>query len=280
MVPRLGTLYSVFESRGLRPLVPTDLPPIGVRWYQLVVDTIREADWVVGVPSYGANEIVFFELGIATALDKRCLLLVEPDLPVPLAFESLFQLRTSVENRAALELGVDRLLNTKRVKRARRRREAPRNTLGSATDEFLQRLELLTKKRDGVALERLVQDALQRAGVTALANYDAKRDWQYDIAAWVDELHPYVGNPLPIEVKYSVRSPEFFHSFALASGAAAPWALLVYVEGPPPQSTLWGALPPTVMAIKLSQFFERLRDESFVEIVRDLRNRVVHGMAR
>lgn len=39
----------------------------------MVADTIREADWVVGVPSpAGDNEMVFFELGIASALGKRC----------------------------------------------------------------------------------------------------------------------------------------------------------------------------------------------------------------
>lgn len=279
-VPRLGTLYAVLESRGVRSLVPTDLLGPGGRWFEVVADTIRGADWVLGIPSSaGDNEMVFFELGIASALGKRCVIIAEPELPLPLAFESLFLLRTSLNNVQALEFGMDRLLRAKKTRRAKPKRSTQHHVLGPVADQFLDHLAVVIARKDHAGLETLVQSALQHAGVTAMASYLSEGDWRYDVVAWVDELQPYVGNPLPIEVKFAVNEPSTLKRLARPNMAGSHWALLVYVDGPPAESPVWRNLPSTVLRIRLRDLLERLRDEPFVEIVRDLRNRVVHGMA-
>jgi len=279
-VPRLGTLYVVLESRGVRSLVPTDLLGPGGRWFEVVADTIRSADWVIGVLSVaGDNEMVFFELGIASALGKRCVIIAEPELPLPLAFESLFLLRTSLDNAQALEFGLDRLVAAKKTRRVRPKRSKERHVLGSMADQFLAHLDVVIKLKDHAGLEALVQTALQQAGVTAMASHLSEGDWRYDVVAWVDELQPYVGNPLPIEVKLTVTELSVLKRLARPNMAGSHWALLVYVDGPPDKSPVWQNLPLTVLRIRLRELLERLRDEPFVEIVRDLRNRVVHGLA-
>ena len=277
MASRLGTLHAVLASRGVRVLVPTALAGPGSRWFEIVKDTIHDADWVVAVPSEaGDNEMVFFELGLATAVGKRCVIVAEPELPLPLAFESLFVLRTAPENKMALEFGFDRLLSAKHQKKTKRKRSTQRYVLGADADRYISELQSIAP-RDFIALERLVHAALQHAGVNAIAGEFAAADTGYDIAAWVDELEPYVGNPLPIEVKYVVRDATMLRK--LNRLALHRWALLVYVEGPGPESDLWRSLASTILHIGVRDLLNRMRDESFVEIVRDLRNRVAHGTA-
>ena len=55
------------------------------------------------------------------------------------------------------------------------------------------------------------------------------------------------------------------------------WSLLIYGIGPKVfRKHLW-SLTPNVLVISASQLFERMREESFVEIVIGLRNHRVHG---
>ena len=60
--------------------------------------------------------------------------------------------------------------------------------------------------------------------------------------------------------------------YVMAAGGL--WGLLLYGDGPEELKSL----PPNILALPIRTLFERLRDESFDEIVRDLRNRRVHGM--
>jgi hypothetical protein len=60
-----------------------------------------------------------------------------------------------------------------------------------------------------------------------------------------------------------------------ASGSR--WALLLYGDGPDPEDQAWSASPPNVLVLSLRSLLEALRSQAFPEVVRDLRNRRVHG---
>lgn len=107
-----------------------------------------------------------------------------------------------------------------------------------------------------------------------------------DLAVWSDELGAYVGNPLIIEVK---RAVEGTAGLARASAqlaryiaaASASWGLLLYDLGPSAEQAESVALQnPQVLALSIYDLFGRLQHAPFVDIVRGLRNRRVHGAAR
>ncbi len=100
---------------------------------------------------------------------------------------------------------------------------------------------------------------------------------------WSDVLQPFVGNPLLIEIKRSIRDKEAaaaaFAQVSLFLGeSSSRWALLLYAEGPPADDRLWSKCPPTILIMPLRSLLEGLRTQSFPEIVRDMRNRRVHSV--
>lgn len=105
-----------------------------------------------------------------------------------------------------------------------------------------------------------------------------------DFAIWSDELGTYVGNPLIIEVKRQIRgftglAQAFAQLTTYLQAANASWGLLLFQEGPEPavlESHL--AQASRVLAISIADLLDRLQTVSFVDVVRDLRNRKVHGV--
>ena len=109
-----------------------------------------------------------------------------------------------------------------------------------------------------------------------------RHDTGADLAVWSDVLEPFVGNPLLVEVKARIRGKtdatravRQLASYVGASGSR--WALLLFGEGPDPEGSAWVNSPPNVLVLSLRSLLETLRTRAFPEVVRDLRNRRVHG---
>lgn len=85
---RLDVLRASLESRGVRLLVPRDLT-VGADWTFEIHKELSRADLVIGVlTSDRQSQAVFFELGQASALGRRILILAPPKagpLPIPVA---------------------------------------------------------------------------------------------------------------------------------------------------------------------------------------------------
>jgi hypothetical protein len=128
-------------------------------------------------------------------------------------------------------------------------------------------------------LETLVASALQQSGVTTIVRSYTERDRQFDLALWVDELESYVGNPLLIEIKQSIKDSAVIHMLdSLLAKTSARWALLLYLHGPEFKVLPGDLLPPNILYLSIRELFEKMRSKSFPVSVRDLRNLRVHGV--
>jgi hypothetical protein len=99
-------------------------------------------------------------------------------------------------------------------------------------------------------------------------------------------LGTYVGNPLIVEVKRALHTVDAVHQ-ALAqlthyiSTSGALWGLLLYAHGPDLARIAVEVRQATrIIALSIDELLERLRSRSFFDIIRDLRNRKVHGVDR
>jgi hypothetical protein len=104
------------------------------------------------------------------------------------------------------------------------------------------------------------------------------KDEGADLAIWSDALQATVGNPLVIEIKSELpthnvmmEAAQNFARYITAAGGL--WGLLLYGSGPDKPR----GLPSNVLALPIGALFKRLKTQSFEEVVRDLRNRRVHG---
>jgi hypothetical protein len=153
---------------------------------------------------------------------------------------------------------------------------APRSSVGRPLGSYADRL--LEEARDQGfehrAVEALLVQAVEASGAVASGGIGPRQ--AFDIGVWSDDLDAIAGNPLLVEVRGRIDSTGVRKSLAAlhqVSGARA--ALIVSLEEPTEIETTGLGWP--VLGISLQKLLEAMRENSFAEVVRELRNRSVHG---
>lgn len=94
-----------------------------------------------------------------------------------------------------------------------------------------------------------------------------------------------MGNPLLVEVKGELGGADALRKAAqqlskATFAAGTGWGLLLYGDALIADERSLAAVPPNVLVLSLSSLLEEMRERPFAEIVKDLRNRRVHGAGR
>jgi hypothetical protein len=242
---------------------------------------IRDVDLVIGVLTRERrSEWSLFELGQAWALGKRILLFAPPSSKhLPSNLRGFMTVRANLSNRDAIEFALDQLLAAPESTRKPARPPKSKPPLGPAAERYQLEIRAMIASGNGLGLEELVADALRKAGVDILSTA-GDRELGADLAIWSDALHAFVGNPLLVEIKSRLPGSRAVSDAAqrLAKHVAAAgglWGLLLYGAGPEEPTSL----PPNIIALPIGSLLARLKNESFDDVVRDLRNRRAHGTA-
>lgn len=268
----MGPLTAVLKSRGWEPFALGDIAPLGASLGEAVRSAVESADLVVAyIDDESPSSNMAFEAGLAAGLGKPVMVIAPGEVPSDL--HSLFQVRASVDNSEAIGLALDAL-----ERRIERPLDAvPGHTtgkpLGPYADQLLEYVR--TTPLDEVDLGRLVSQAIERTG--AFTSLAGPTDRGFDIGVWAEDLDAIAGNPLLIALKRHFSSATVRQSLvALHSFPGARAALIVFLEGPE-ETSRWLRWP--VVGISLDRLLHELRDRSFAEVVRELRNRSVHAQA-
>ncbi|WP_196485924.1 toll/interleukin-1 receptor domain-containing protein [Burkholderia territorii] len=279
----LTALRRALRVRGVDVLVPQDLTA-GSDWADEIQAQIAQANLVIGVLSgKDSSQWVLFELGLAAALGRRILLITPPDAePIPFSPRHMLVLRVAPDNEDAIGFALDQILSAPDRKiddRSSQRKAFP--GLGEKADELWGNLEQALAANDWKRVEKVVSEALRYSG-TDIVVTSPTRDKGADFAVWSDLLETLVGNPFLVEVKSRIRSREDAVRItnqiaAYVSASGSQWALLLYGDGPDPDSDWWAQTSPNVLVLSLKSFLDGLRSRTFPELVRDLRNSRVHG---
>lgn len=278
----LDVLRESLVAHGIRLLIPEELST-GADWASETKRQLVQADLVIGILSTARQSAwVLFELGQASALGRRILLIASPKSElVPYSLQRLLVLRTDPNNREAIDFALDQLLSAPPESPSEEHRKPFKSAgLGTQVDTLIARLDQLLQTGNAQGLEELVSDALQGSGIDVVVE-SPQRDRGVDLAVWSDVLEPFVGNPLLIEIKRRIHDKKTATSALAQLGlylgeSGTRWALLLYGEGPPPGDRLWSRCPQNILLMPIRSLLEELRTQSFPEIVRDLRNRRVH----
>jgi len=258
--------------------VLSDVAPLGAEILQSLRLAIDRADLVLVVLSEPPRANPIFEAGFAHALGKPVLVIAEPGTTVPTDLAGQFMARARPDDLGAINFALDQV---------QRRtpwdiRHAPRPTgrpLGTDTADQLLAMLGESGSTEASAIAVLVE-AIEASGGVAVANTERAR--RFDLGVWSDDLEAIGGNPLLVEVKRSLvlgAVEQVLHN--LAAHPTARLGLVVYLEpaagdSPPPSAELDQARFP-VLVISLQQLLRRMASASFAEVVRDMRNRSVHG---
>lgn len=281
----LTLLQQVLHERGVDSF-RLDQMAVGQTIADLVRRAIQHADFVIAVvPEGPARENVLFELGLATALNKRVLALVSGRGAIPLAVSGMAYLRTDASNREAIEFGLDQLLAAPAVEP-----DVPleggqkTHPIGDKADSLIRDLERL--REDGHFAEsrfiEIVCKAIMESGVSALAHESRMgKNAVVDIAVWADDLEPWIGNPLIIECKKSIGGASDYERSlerldALLCETRASTSMLVYLDADPKVLRTNPGNPRT-MVLSADELIGGLRNRGFGELLRHTRNEIVHG---
>ncbi|MBL0931563.1 MAG: hypothetical protein IBJ15_15785 [Alphaproteobacteria bacterium] len=275
----LDVLTDALRRRDIRVVGP-EAVSLGATWETEISNLLTSADLVIGVLTRARrSDWVLFELGQAWGQGKMVLLFAPPDSAhVPSTLRRFLTVRANLSNREAIEFALDQILAVPEPTSMPSRSVKEKPPLGASADRYLQGSVPMFASVNALELEALVANALREAGVDVLARSQAE-DRGADLAIWSDELQPFVGNPLLVEIKSRLATPKASANAAqqlsrYVASTGGLWGLLLYGVGPADL----GSLPPNILALSIETLFLRLRGESFDQIVRDLRNRRVHGI--
>ena len=270
-------------KRNVQMLTPSGLST-GREFCETIQEMISKADLVIGIlRSQRESQAVLFELGMAAAMNRRIVVFAPPKGGyVPFALQSFIILRTDLRNRSEIQFAIDQILlapfSRKRtsgdyVTKQRTQRPSIRS----------RRLELqnIMEVGDAKKFEEIITAAIRDSGVEAAVTRTFQHR-QMDLAVWADEFQFVLGNPLLIEFKLRLASEEqvraaLKHCAVATDKSGGQWSLLIYGTGPKVFRKHWLSIGPTVLIISASDLFERMQDQSFMEIVVGLRNLRTHG---
>jgi hypothetical protein len=278
----LKMLREVLDEKGVRVIVPEQLPP-GETWSSGISSILSDVDLVIGVLTRArGSDSVLFELGQAWALGRQIVLFTPPKFTaIPSDLQRFLVIRTSLSNREAISFALDQLLAAPAPEqRLKSSRESEVHSLGERAYELLREARDATAARQGSQLEELVARAIGESGVDVIAVAPIFGETEADLAIWSDALQPLVGNPLLIEIKRALR-PEDAHRAVQRFSAAirssgARWGLFLYGEGPEGKKA-WKSVPPNVLVMSVRTLLGEMETRPFVDIVKEQRNRRVHG---
>lgn len=281
----LAALWNALQSRRLRVLVPDGLA-IGTDWASEGRRLMSQVDLVIGVlTSDRWSSWVLFELGQASALGRRIMLIAVPEAgPIPFALRHVLVLRIDLTNQEAIGFALDQVLSASgRPTEDRVMRPEGLTNLGTRADGLMVALDRSIADNDEHSTVEVVAEAIRYSGADIVA-VSPSGDKGVDVAVWCDALEPLVGNPLLVEVKTRIRdeneadrATQQLVSYLGESGTR--WALLLYDDCGDLEHQVWPASYPSVLTLSLRSLVKSLRTQAFPELIRDLRNRRVHGVS-
>jgi hypothetical protein len=251
----------------------------GTTWVDSLHRCVNDADMVIGIMGDRRKDTnVFFELGVASALNKPTLLFIKPDYPIDLVPPSgIPYLRTDLRNEDAVLFGLKQVQLLSPPNQVHHPSEGfTTRPIGPIADQLLARLPQTSPDE----FEDLIYDALRASGAPTIARGGEAEDRGVDFAVWSSDLEPTITNPLLIECKSSLRSQSEVNEvigrmFRALEAIHNGCGIVVSKEaGTAPKAAL-RSLP--VVFVSAEEFLEGLRDTGLAEYVRNLRNTAFHG---
>jgi hypothetical protein len=271
----LRPLLTGLKGRGASPYVLSDVAPLGADILQSLQQAIASADTVIVVLGKEPALDPAIEAGVAVALGKSLVILADPQAAIPSNLTGLLTVRARPDDLTAINFALDQAQgrSTSASKTA-----AP---TGLALGPYAE--QLLTRLADSTLTEQtaiaVLIEAIEASGGVAV---NGEPDRGFDLGIWSDDLDAIAANPLLIEVKRSLRRGAVLQALrGLHATPSARLILLVYLDSATAdlaaQESEQEQAHFPVLAVSLQDLIARMRTASFAEVIRDLRNRSVHG---
>jgi|GEM_PF-1158059 len=287
----LSTITELLTERQMQLIVSADLSSTASTLLEGLVNAISDADLFLAVLSANqSNDQIFIELGIAVAKERRILVLAPPG-PLPtLDIAEIPAIRADATNRDAIGFMLDQVLEVPpRKYRAPLPSPTPQKSqpIGDLADKLLAQLDVPDKHMTEDEIVSLLVQALRKSvpsnvvesPLIANRHDSASRP---DLIVWSDELGPWIGSPLIIEVKRTLRGEKDYNeaihqTLSYLHVSQTRSAVIIYVSKTSSVDNVLSLSPPNVFFLDIHELLNAMRTKSFARVMIDLRNRRVHG---
>jgi hypothetical protein len=251
----------------------------GTTWVDSLHRCVNDADMVLGIMGDRRKDTnVFFELGVASALNKPTLLFITPDYPIDLIPPSgIPYLRMDLRNEDAVMFGLKQALSLAPRDRISQPEEGFKTRpIGPVADQLLAKLAQTSPRE----FEDLIYDAMKASGAPTIARGSKTEDWGVDFAVWSSDLEPTIANPLLIECKSSLGNQSNVNEvigrmFRALEAIHNGFGIVLYKEAGNVLKAAPRSLP--IVFVSAAEFINGLRETGLAEYVRKLRNTAFHG---
>lgn len=252
----------------------------GTSWVESLHRCVEDADMVIGIMGDRRKDTnVFFELGVASALNKPTLLFITPDSPIDLVPPSgIPYLRMDLRNEDAVVFGLRQALSLSPRDPTRRPAEGfTTRPIGPFADQLLAKLPQSSPRE----FEDLIYDAIKASGAPVIARGTEAEGGGVDFAVWSSDLEPSITNPLLIECRSALHEQsDVDEAIGRMVRALEPvhngCGIVLYKEVGKVSKAAPRSLP--VVFVSAGEFINGLRDTGLAEYARRLRNSFPHGL--
>jgi nucleoside 2-deoxyribosyltransferase len=281
----LSQLLEALEENNIHILDPARFAPGAVKITDKIIDGISNADLVIavlGTASSSGN--VLFELGCASALGKKTLVIVPEGYEIPSDIKDLVYIRTTPNNREAINFALEQILNAPEYETKQKARLLEKTKpLGDLADDLLKRLDSLSETPSERNVLVIVQEMLEASGVETRREPNYQNSYP-DFAVWIDELEPYFGNPILIEVRARIhtggQAKYVVNQVLRYMSLSNVRAVIVFATQISSEAMQIASSYPNLYFFDLHDFLKHLRQESLGQLIRNERNARVHGRLR
>jgi Nucleoside 2-deoxyribosyltransferase len=278
----ISQLLEILKENHIKILDPAQFAPGAVKITDKIIDGIRHADLVIAV--LGAANLsgnVLFELGCASALGKKVLIIIPEGSEIPSDIKDFVYIRTISSNREAVNFALDQILNapdqdTKTISQLLDKSKP----LGSLADDLLDRLQDSSKAVSEKNVEDVVREMLETSGIQTRISqrYSGVRP---DFVVWIDELEPYLGNPILIEIKGFINTSsqaksvidQVLHYMTICNVTN----VIIFATHLSSEAMGFVSSFPNLYFFDICEFLKQLRQESLGQVIRKERNARFHG---
>jgi hypothetical protein len=281
----LSELLKTLDENNIRILDPNGFAPGAIKMTDKIIDGLNHADLMVAVlGTANSSGNVLFELGCASALGKKSLVIVPEDYEIPSDIRSLVHIRTTPNNREAINFALEQILNAPEPADNQKTDLIEKSKpLGTVANNLLKQFYALPNNSMEREIIALVTEILKASGLSFKSDqrYPSAKNIRPDLVVWIDELEPYFGNPILIEVKKRIISNEdankTIQQVLNYLSVSHLKSVIVLASEISPSALKIIASEPDLYFFELPQILDRLQHESFSRIIGKERNARVHG---
>lgn len=276
-----SNIRNILIRNNVKPIDIYDIPS-GVNVISELEDKIKKCDLFLAI-IINLSPNIFYEIGIAKALNKPIFLVISKELSIYPSFlmEFLYVKANPSDDDDIIEFPLKQFIkNLPKQKKKKPKFEKEINKKIILPNSWDRDLAYLRTNGNAKDLENYMGDILTSLRTTLKV---VEQDKGVDFAIWLDEADPVFGNPILIEVKYGnitneildMGEQQILNYLFKTNGKAG---LLLYLDKNGKRFPLGTSLNPLVIRMDLEDFLSEVDSKkSLVNVILNFRNNMAHG---